>query len=244
MTADRIFTTQARRYPKGERKRAEIVHAAFEAFSVAGYRNASMVQIAAQCGVSRAGMAHHFPTKETLLTAVLEERDRINGELFFQGFDATVDGLDYFARLVRVIEHNATTPGAVGLYAMLSVEAADPSHPAHHYFAERYTWLRRDIRDALTEVADRGLVQPGVDIEGLESDLIALIDGLQVQWLLDPASVDIASRLHRRLGELLTVPVPWDPFPTPRLGADGAGDPPPSSIATTAPTSNEREGEP
>ena len=55
-----------RMYSKGARKRAEIVSAAFEAFSVSGYRNASMVQIAAHCGVSRAGLAHHFPTKETL----------------------------------------------------------------------------------------------------------------------------------------------------------------------------------
>ena len=196
-----------RMYPKGARKRAEIVSAAFEAFSVAGYRNASMVQIAAQCGVSRAGLAHHFPTKETLLAAVLEERDRVNGELFFQGFDATAGGLDYFVRLVRVIEHNATTPGAVGLYATLSVEASDPGHPAHSYFIDRYTWLRRDLRQALAEVAGRGLVRPGVDLHGVESDLIALIDGLQIQWLLDPCSVDIAARLHHRLEEILTVPI-------------------------------------
>ena len=196
-----------RMYSKGARKRAEIVSAAFEAFSVSGYRNASMVQIAAHCGVSRAGLAHHFPTKETLLAAVLEERDRVNGELFFQDFDATADGLDYFARLMRVIEHNATTPGAVGLYATLSVEASDPDHPAHSYFIDRYTWLRRDIRHALAEVAARGLVRPGVDIDSLESDLIALIDGLQIQWLLDPASVDIPARLRHRLEEILTVPI-------------------------------------
>jgi AcrR family transcriptional regulator len=204
--AEQSPSPEGRRYPKGERKRAELIRAAFEAFSVAGYRNASMVQIAEQCGVSRAGMAHHFPTKETLLTAVLEERDRINGELFFAGFDATADGLDYFARLLSVVAHNASTPGAVGLYALLSVEASDPSHPAHSYFTSRYVWLRRDIRQAFDEVAGRGLIRPGVDIDGAESDLIALIDGLQVQWLLDPGSVDIANRLRHRLDELLTVP--------------------------------------
>lgn len=202
-TAAGPSSSGGRTYPKGERKRAEIVHAAFEAFSVAGYRNASMVQIAAQCRVSRAGLAHHFPTKEALLAAVLEERDRINGELFFTGFDASTDGLDYFARLVRVIEHNASTPGAVGLYAMLSVEASDPSHPAHRYFTDRYTWLRRDIREALREVAGRGLLRTGVDIVNLESDLIALIDGLQIQWLLDPGSVDMAARFEHRLQEIL-----------------------------------------
>ncbi|MEU7750114.1 TetR/AcrR family transcriptional regulator [Nonomuraea sp. NPDC049158] len=82
-------------YPKGRRRRAEIVEAAFAKFASVGYRNASMVRIAADCGVSRMGLAHHFATKEALLAAVLEERDRVNGELFFAGFDAAADGLDF-----------------------------------------------------------------------------------------------------------------------------------------------------
>ncbi|MEW1839817.1 TetR/AcrR family transcriptional regulator [Nonomuraea angiospora] len=195
-------------YPKGRRRRAEIVEAAFAKFASVGYRNASMVQIAADCGVSRMGLAHHFPTKEALLAAVLEERDRVNGELFFAGFDATADGLDYFSRLARVVEYNATVPELVRLYAMLSVEAADPAHPAHAYFVNRYTNIRRDIRDALGELHARGLVRPGVSIAGAESDLMALLDGLQVQWLLDPASVDMGTRFRRRLSEMFLVEVP------------------------------------
>ncbi|MBB5781997.1 TetR/AcrR family transcriptional regulator [Nonomuraea jabiensis] len=195
-------------YPKGRRRRAEIVEAASAKFASVGYRNASMVQIAADCGVSRMGLAHHFPTKEALLAAVLEERDRVNGELFFTGFDATADGLDYFSRLARLVEHNATVPELVSLYAVLSVEAADPAHPAHTYFVDRYTHIRRDIRDALEELHARGLVRPGTSIAGAESDLIALIDGLQVQWLLDPTSVDMGARFRQRLSEMLLVEVP------------------------------------
>ncbi|MEO3795872.1 cytochrome P450 [Nonomuraea sp. B10E15] len=171
-------------YPKGRRRRAEIVEVAFAKFASVGYRNASMVRIAADCGVSRMGLAHHFPTKESLLAAVLEERDRVNGELFFAGFDATADGVDYFSRLARLVEYNATVPELVRLYAVLSVEAADPAHPAHAYFVDRYTNIRRDIRDAFEELHARGLVRPGMSIAGADADLMALIDGLQVQWLL------------------------------------------------------------
>jgi AcrR family transcriptional regulator len=59
-----------------------------------------MVQIAAACGISRAGLLYHFPTKESLLEAVLSERDRIDpdrlavadtGPLTKTGGRATID---------------------------------------------------------------------------------------------------------------------------------------------------------
>ncbi|GMA34797.1 hypothetical protein GCM10025876_10010 [Demequina litorisediminis] len=39
--------------------------------------------------------------------------------------------------------------------------------------------------------------------------LTALMEGLQIQWLIDPASVDIPARVRTRLDELLTVSL-WD----------------------------------
>jgi AcrR family transcriptional regulator len=194
-------------YPKGERRRAQIIHAAFEAFGAVGYRSASMVQIAADCGVSRAGLLHHFPTKESLLEAVLKERDRLDFEQFFQG-GTSDDGLDYLARTVRLVEHNAANPGIVSLFAVLSTEASDPAHPAHQYFRERYersrAWMRRAVRD----LAARGLLRAHVEPDGLEVDVFALIDGLQVQWLLHPEVVDMPARLRARLRDILTVEIP------------------------------------
>lgn len=193
----------SRTYPKGERRRAEIIAAAFAAFAAGGYRGASMVQIAAACGVSRAGLLHHFPAKELLLAAVLEERDRVNGELFFVDVDPRRDGIEYLEHLLRLVAHNAGQRELVQLFATLSSEAADPTHPAHAYFVDRYRLLEDDFDLALREVAGRGLLQPGVDLDGVARDLIALIDGLQVQWLLDPAGIDLAARVRRRLREVV-----------------------------------------
>lgn len=199
-----IATTSSRTYPKGDRRRAEIVRAAFSIFSTDGYRGASMVQIAAACEVSRSGLLHHFPSKELLLAAVLEERDRVNGEQFFAGMVAPgADGLDYFRRLMRVIEHNVGQREIVRLFATLSTEAADPAHPAHAYFINRYRWLRADIAEALTDLANRGMLRAEVDADGIAADLVALTDGLQIQWLLDAQSIDIPARVRARLDELL-----------------------------------------
>lgn len=194
-------------YPKGERRRAEILEAAFDAFGTVGYRNASMVQIAADCGVSRAGLLHHFPTKESLLEAVLKQRDRLDNEQFFAG-GTSDDGMDYLARMVRLVEHNAAHPGIVSLFAVLSTEASDPGHPAHVYFQERYTRSRGWLQRAFGDLAQRGMLRPHVQPEGLDVEFLALMDGLQVQWLLEPDAVDMPGRVRAFLGRALTVPVP------------------------------------
>ncbi|GAA1965484.1 TetR/AcrR family transcriptional regulator [Agromyces allii] len=194
----------ANSYPKGERRRAEIIETAFSVFASDSYRGASMVQIAAAVGISRAGLLHHFPTKESLLAAVLEERDRVNGVRYFEGADPQRDGIDYFRHLLRLVDANAGQRELVQLFATLSTEAADPGHPAHGYFVDRYRWLEADIDHALGEAASRGLLRPGRDLDGVARDLIALIDGLQIQWLIDPTGIDIGARLRRRLAEFLT----------------------------------------
>ncbi|MFJ4637924.1 TetR/AcrR family transcriptional regulator [Streptomyces hygroscopicus] len=197
-----------RNYPKGERRRAQIIEAAFTAFGTVGYRNASMVRLAAACGVSRAGLLHHFPTKESLLAAVLEQRERQDDERFFQAGEAARDGLEYFASMIRLVAHNQANPGIVSLFAVLSSEASAPDHPAHPYFVARYQRARRAMRSAVDDLARRQLLRPHVDPAGLPVDLIALIDGLQIQWLLDPHAIDMPERLRARLRDIISVELP------------------------------------
>jgi AcrR family transcriptional regulator len=196
-------------YAKSEWRRAQILQAAFDAFATVGYRNASMLQMAADCGVSRTALLHYFPTKEALLEAVLEERDRKANELFFADApEESSDGIQYFSRLIRVIEHNARNPGIVSLFAVLSTEASDAGHPAHDYFVARYDKALKRTKAALGNLAARSLIRPHIELEGLETDIIALVDGLQVQWLLMPTQLDMAARLRARLREVTTAEIP------------------------------------
>lgn len=198
----------SRNYPKGERRRAQIIEAAFTAFGTVGYRNASMLQLAAACGVSRAGLLHHFPTKESLLEAVLEQRERRDDERFFGTGEATRDGLEYFASMLRLVAHNQDHPGIVSLFALLSSEASAPDHPAHPYFVARYERARCAMQSAIDDLAHRGLLRPHVDPVGLSVDLLALIDGLQIQWLLSPHDIDMPERLRARLRDIIKVELP------------------------------------
>ncbi len=197
-----------RGYPKGFARRAAIVEVATEFFGRVGYRGATMLQIAAACGISRAGLLHHFPTKESLLEAVLSERDRANRERLARDDGHDDDGLEVLSDLVTVAEHNCSVPTIVNLFAVLSAEAGDPSHPAHDYFVRRYDSTRTRLQQALERARDRGLVAPGVDPGSFAVEVVALMDGLQVQWLLAPTLVDMAAVLQHRIESALTVPLP------------------------------------
>src|SRR5689334_4191126 len=134
-------TTTRGGYAKGDARREAIVEVATEVFGVIGYRAATMLQIAAACGISRTGLLHHFPTKESLLEAVLSRRDETSAtEVPLPGGIADHDRAA-LARMVEVMRHNAESPAIINLFSVLSAEAGDPDHPAHAYFVERYAAL-------------------------------------------------------------------------------------------------------
>ncbi|ROP34802.1 TetR/AcrR family transcriptional regulator [Saccharothrix texasensis] len=178
----------AKRYTKGERTKERITDAAAELFAKSGYLAVSLRDIAAASGLTHAGALHHFPGgKDELLMRVLERRDQIDADVLF---DEHLDAWDHLDQLLHIVERNAMTPGLVALYAKLSNEAGDPEHPAHRYFLRRYEILREHFATILGEAVD-GLLDP----DSAAQQLLALLDGLQTQWMLAPDVIDMRGRL-------------------------------------------------
>jgi len=194
-----------RGYAKGRAKRQQIVEEATALFGEVGYRSASLREIATRCGMSHPGLLHHFPSKELLLSAVLEHRDAVDAERYtlVEG-----SGAERLGRFLELVGHNAEVPGLVELFATLAAEASAPDHPAHDYFVERYERTRRSLTSVFEAVGAEGRLAPGTDPAHLAVATVALTDGLQVQWLLDRRSVDMAAALSRYFAAVV---VDWDP---------------------------------
>ncbi|WP_309713516.1 TetR/AcrR family transcriptional regulator [Pseudolysinimonas sp.] len=193
-------------YAKSTATRNAILEAALEVFAQGGYRAGSLREVAARVEMSEAGLLHHFPSKSVLLAAVLARRDEHSYELVH--FEETgADPMETLGGLVRLAAYNASVPGVVELYCVLSAEATAPSHPAHAYFVERYATTQLRIARTFAALAERGGLQPGVEPGAAARSVIALMDGLQVQWLLDRASVDMAAELRNHLARLVTEPI-------------------------------------
>ncbi len=191
-------------YARGLARRDEIMAGAIELFGRIGYRNATILDIATHVGISRTGLLHHFPSKEILLKAILAQRDVED----VARFGRTGDPLGDLRSLVELAGHNSGIPDLVGLFAVLSAEASDPTHPAHDYFVERYERARASMAEALRRAHAAGLLAAHLDIDREARALVALMDGLQIQWLLAPDQVDMADDLRAAVQKLLVVPLP------------------------------------
>jgi AcrR family transcriptional regulator len=165
---------------RGER-RAEIVRAALEVIAERGYRGASLAAVAERVGLTQQGLLHYFPTKDALLVAVLEERDK---------WDAVPAGQWRTDLLAQLVEYNAMRPGIIRTFSALLGESVTEGHPARGYFTERYAQVRANMAAVLrAEYGDR--LPSGLTPERAAPLLVAVMDGLQYQWLLDPESVDM-----------------------------------------------------
>lgn len=193
-----------RGYAKGRTTRRHVVAAATGLFAEVGYRAASLREVAARSGLTHPGLLHHFPTKAALLAAVLEQRDEADAARYLPG---TGDALEQLRDLVRLVEHNSEVPALVELHATLSAEAVDPAHPAHAWCVARYEATRRQFTGVMERAAAEGVLAPGVEPRTAAVALAALMDGLQVQWLLDRGAVDMPAVVRDHVQRLVTVPL-------------------------------------
>jgi AcrR family transcriptional regulator len=173
-------------YPKGEAKRAEILQTALEVFATEGYRGTSLRKVAARCGLSLPGLMHYFDSKEDLLTQVLRARDATE-RVRHPDYRIDVDPMETMREDMR-------TPGLVELFVSLAASAGDPGHPAHAFFPERYRELRTAAVRHVQSAHDDGRMRTDIPAERLAVLLIAVADGVQLQWLAD-RSIDMAQAL-------------------------------------------------
>lgn len=182
---------------RAQRRRAEILHAAHEVFTSQGFRNGSLGEIAERVGITHQGVLHYFGSKEALLVEVLRDRDLAGREEFTEGRRPV--GVGFIDHLIATVTLNTRRSAIVQAYTVLSAESVTQGHPAQGWFRDRFAALRIEVADALRTICGPEPVVPEEELIRAACAVIAVMDGLQVQWLLEPAAVD----MPRIVGELV-----------------------------------------
>jgi AcrR family transcriptional regulator len=194
--AERVpaFRRDRPRLPAAARRR-QIVDVATSLIADRGFWGVSMQDIADRCGLTVPGLLRHMESKVGLLIAVLEHRDVEDARSLRDHLGTTEDELpdDWAAggpagvslrRLcAATMQRNATQPEIVRLFTVLAAESLEPTHPAHDYFARR----QEQAAAAYAALAGHLTDQPEV----LARQILAMMDGLQMQWLRSPEATDL-----------------------------------------------------
>jgi AcrR family transcriptional regulator len=190
-------------YRKTEARRKDIIAAALQVFASSGFRAGSLRDIGNVVGIDPSSILHHFPSKEALLEAVLEDKEE-------RDF-AEMPGVDEIephlipAAMLRLAEHNDRAPDLIALYATLAAESTTAGHPSAEYFRRRTERTRRDFRILFERMADVGLLADGVDPEYAARSTFAIWDGIQIHWLIDPQAVSVTQTLRDHLRSITRV---------------------------------------
>lgn len=197
-------------YAKTKERREQILHTALEVFAEMGFRGASVREIADRVGLSEGGVLHHFGDKVALLESVLKERD---AETIARFPSLGSGSLEELRALAALATYNQTQPRIVELFTILSAEATAADHPAHDFFVERSERIRGDAKRAFSEAQARGVLRSDADPRMAASTLISLMDGLQVQWLLDPRGIDMGAAMRAYIESVMTISL-WEESPS------------------------------
>ena len=173
-------------YRTGIESRAKIVAAAVDVFGRYGYKGGTLQQVAETVGLTAGAITKLFGSKEQLLIAVLQHWAFLTEDVI--GAEAKgKDRLEGFGQLMAFhMEHR----GFLELYITMAAEtAAFPEHPAHAFMVERYTSTLAHLRSLLAEGVREGsfCTMSDDEIDNEAECLLAAMDGLEIQFLLNPA---------------------------------------------------------
>lgn len=184
-------------YEVGRAKRAEILDAATRLFAASGYHRVPLSQVAADVGLSESGLLHHFRSKKHLLLAVAERRLEQTA-LWWSSVqaDGSEDSHELFRSMVESTRRLVAEPGLIELFVLVSAEAADPSTPAHQLYGKWYEQAVNETAQLLARGVERGFFRPDTDAQAIASEIIAVSDGLQLQWVLSGGKLDLVGGIR------------------------------------------------
>ena len=172
--------------PRSDEKAQAIIDAARRCLSEKGYVATTVAEIAASAGVSRGLLHYYFESKEELLAQVVRAGTDAYMELVEAMFAQSESAEDLARGLVgaaRALFESDPT------FVNLTMECWTLAHESP-LVARELKDLYRQFRDAicegLEEAVGRGIIEPAIPLEGLAALLLAITDGLVMQFLIHP----------------------------------------------------------
>lgn len=169
-----------------DERRRELIAAGIVCLGKGGMAAFTIDQICQQAGISRGLINHHFKTKDDLLSCIYADMT----DHLIQDYGAE-SAHDLLAQIIET-SFDETSFNRSNLRAWLAIWGQVPSSPAlKQMHKQRYDRYHERIKTALRQSAAEA---PGsYDIDSVARQLIALIDGLWLEYCLHSDGFSLAA---------------------------------------------------
>jgi AcrR family transcriptional regulator len=172
---------------RSEETRARILGAATRLFSSAGYNAASVDDICKQAGVSKGAFYHHFPTKQAVFLALLQD--------WLKALDAGMESMrkptvpETLVEMTRVLPIAfASAKGRLPMFLEFWLQAS----------RDEAVWKAtiapyRHYRDQFAALIEEGIAEgslKSMDAQATATAIVSMAVGLLLQGILDPHNAD------------------------------------------------------
>ncbi|MFF4604373.1 ScbR family autoregulator-binding transcription factor [Streptomyces sp. NPDC001339] len=201
--------------------RRTVLEAAAAVFGEYGYERASLAEILKRAGVTKGALYFHFPSKEALALAVINEQTHRSAP------SPTEKGLQAAIDLTHDVAHALGHDVLLQAGIRLTIEGSFDSPVPAPYHA----WSQRCV-ELFTEGKDRGEVLPQVVPEEVAELLVGSFTGIQLLSQVLTGRVDLPERITKLWRYLLPgIAAPGalahlKPEGTETSGARGTAQPP------------------
>jgi AcrR family transcriptional regulator len=196
-----VVATQVRKQKRtGQPER--IIEVAISIIGERGYYGFSIKDIAEKCDLTVAGVLYHFGTKESILHAVIAQREAQDTAANWQDvLESGLDGLaalsldDWKKRLHDTVLRNSQQPDILRLFSMLRTEALYQQHPAYEFFHDRAVMASKAL--------SLGLAGKCPDPRSTARQILSAMTGLENVWLEQGMEFDLVEEWDRMAEKLL-----------------------------------------
>jgi AcrR family transcriptional regulator len=185
--------------------REQLLEGAIECLRTKGYTRTTARDIAAAAGANLASIGYHYGSKEALLNEAIlraseQWAERLGESAFAAENGSPVEQLaaSWVAMLSSFEE---LRPVLVGFIEAVAQSAW--SEELRHELAAYYRTTRDQVAAMVQRSLGEDVEQAGIDPQVLSSFLIAVCDGLVLQWLLDPDQTPGGDELVSSIGAAL-----------------------------------------
>ncbi|BAX95752.1 transcriptional regulator [Mycobacteroides stephanolepidis] len=194
--------------------REKLVQGALDCLQERGYGNTSSRDIARASGANLASINYHFGSKEALLNAALGQCFATWNQRVQQAFDQSAAASPY-EQIRAVLAATVDSFAQIRPSVHACIESYAPalrSQDLREHLASGYAEVRQHSVDLARAALAGTDIEPPESLPTIVTVLMAIIDGLMIQWIADPTAIPNSGEVLQAIATLGAL-VPADDNP-------------------------------